>query len=79
MAGLKGEVHERVGIPEDSIIEVDIEIVGFFNSEGRLALAYGCDGDVPVSTIAGLLEQTKHVVLNRWDRNSDTEVEVDDD
>lgn len=73
-------VHERNKLPDGAIIQVELEIIGYFDEGGELKLATRCDADSPISTIVGLMEQAKFVLLSAWDRNSEfDDIPEDDD
>ncbi len=66
-------VHERNRLPADAVIQMELEIVGYFGEDGALKLAYRSEGNVPISTMVGLMEQTKFALLRTWDDQTDFE------
>ena len=66
-------VHERNKLPDGAIVQMELEIVGYFGEGGELKLAYRCTGDVPISTVVGLMEQTKFALLRAWDNQTEFE------
>lgn len=48
-----------VELPEDAIPSCAFEVVGYLDSDGEMAYVGRIQGDVPLSTMIGLIEMAK--------------------
>lgn len=66
----KGTTHERCSLPEGSIVDVEVEIVGYFApGDAELSYALRVKSDSPRSTCIGLVEMAKADLLAERAKN----------
>lgn len=63
----EGDIHERMGLDPNSMIEAEVEIIGFIDEDGTMQMKLRCNAEHSnYSTVLGLIEQAKTGLLMEW-------------
>ena len=63
----EGDIHERMGVDPNSVIEIEVEVIGYIDENGSMQMKFRCDAEHSnYSTVIGLVEQAKTVLVSEW-------------